>query len=163
MTQKALTHIEVKCGGDHFFDSKTLTHIEGKCGGDHFFDSKTVTHIEGKCGGGWSTATKTVTHDGVWYGLVALHCLEPSYELRRAPASKARDKLNWEENGNQIDSLKCPRQLVYLPFFPMLNLGFRTVFWAAAAAAAGAAAVTARAAAVASGARDGVCPRHTPS
>ena len=50
---------------------KTLTHIEVKCGGDNFFDSKTLTHIEGKCGGGWSTATITVTHDGVWYGSVA--------------------------------------------------------------------------------------------
>ena len=49
----------------------TLTHIEVKCGGETFFDSKTLTHIEGICGGGWSTAMKTVTHDGVWYGSVA--------------------------------------------------------------------------------------------
>ena len=49
----------------------TLTHIEVKRGGETFFDSKTLTHIEGICGGGWSTAMKTVTHDGVWYGSVA--------------------------------------------------------------------------------------------
>ena len=44
---------------------KTLTHIEVKCGDDNFFDLETLTHIEGKCGGGWLRAMKTVTHDGV--------------------------------------------------------------------------------------------------
>ena len=64
---KTLTHIEAKCGGLQFWDSKTLTHIEANCGGVQFYNSKTLTNIEAKCGGGWSRELKTVNHDGVWH------------------------------------------------------------------------------------------------
>ena len=75
---ETVTHIEAKCGGVQFCNSKTLTHIEANCGGVQFYNSKTLTNIEAKCGGGWSRELKTVNHDGVWHATVS-----PSLEKNR--------------------------------------------------------------------------------
>ena len=51
-----------------FFHSNTHTHIESKCGGLQFLNSKTFIIFEVRYAGGWLQELDTDNHDGVWCG-----------------------------------------------------------------------------------------------